>query len=940
MQLVCRPLSCVVQLVAVWLLAVSAGAQGVGGGIVGTVTDGTQGVLPGVTVTVTGPALMGTRTDVTAADGRYRFTNLPPGSDYLIVFELAGFGSFKREGIRLDVGFTATINATLSPASLEETVVVSGASPVVDVTASRVATHLNADQIATVLVGSRDYAAVMAQVPGVLNTRVDVGGGNATTMQSYRAYGLDGGRGEIEGINSSQFGSGGLLGYSDMEAFDDMAVNTTGNSAETPVSGTFVNVVSKSGGNTYRGSAYADYQQDGFGTTNIDDDLIARGLTSRGDVDVHDLNKFKMFRDLSANAGGYIVKDKLWWFGAVRHSRLDRRYPVLIDDIAITTIPAYTGKLTYNMTQSHKLVAFYTWSNKIFKNYGVGDGATARIVTADALIDERYPIATMSFTYEAILGRTVALTLRAGHWGDFGDYKGKGQNQRYDDAGANRIYGTIPTRFDERDRPQANGSLSYFKDGWGGSHSFKVGGEFQHEQQKYSTTAFGPNNTVLYLNNNVPTQVDVYLVPNATRAVGRTKSVYLTDSWRTSERLTLNLGVRFDQYTNYVPDQVGPQGYQFPQVDGPKFNLFAPRIGGVFSLTKDQRTLVKASYGVYWDSPGFTLANQGNPNPNSNFTRYEWVNPNPRYNSEGLPIYEGPQQNGRVISVSGARADFSPAVTYDPDLRDQYAHSASVFVEREIGANFGVRTGLVWNGVRNPRTIVNVNQPFDAFNQPVSVPNPGPDGVVSTGDDGAAVTAYNLDPRFLGLPVSQVVKTGYVTDSDFYTWEITATRRQSRRWSLLASFSNMWSRQGITALTPNALINTTDGRDAVTEWQARLSSNLQLWRGIEVTPMLRAQAGRPYAPTFIARLNYQSNVPIYASPKGDQRNDNVVVFDVRLAKAFLSGQGKKLRGFLDVYNITNTNAVQDMTVSYGSNFMRPSLISGPRIARVGVRFEF
>ena len=155
-------------------------------------------------------------------------------------------------------------------------------------------------------------------------------------MQQYRAYGLDGGRGEIEGINSSQFGSQGLLGYSDMEAFDDMAVNTTGNSAETPVSGTFINVVSKSGGNTYHGSAYVDYQQEEFGATNIDDDLIARGLTSSGDVDVHDLNKFDLFRDVSANVGGFIIKDKLWWFGAVRHTQLNRPYPVLIDDIAIT----------------------------------------------------------------------------------------------------------------------------------------------------------------------------------------------------------------------------------------------------------------------------------------------------------------------------------------------------------------------------------------------------------------------------------------------------------------------------------------------------------------------------------------------------------------------------------------------------------------------------
>ena len=115
MQWMAQRLSFAVQLAAILLLAASAAAQGVGGGIVGTVSDQTQGVLPGVTVTVTGPALMGTRSDVTAPDGSYRLPNLPPGSDYTVVFELAGFGTFKREGIRLDVGFTATINATLVP---------------------------------------------------------------------------------------------------------------------------------------------------------------------------------------------------------------------------------------------------------------------------------------------------------------------------------------------------------------------------------------------------------------------------------------------------------------------------------------------------------------------------------------------------------------------------------------------------------------------------------------------------------------------------------------------------------------------------------------------------------------------------------------------------------------------------------------------------------
>jgi hypothetical protein len=923
---------CGVLLGVVLFMPRSAFAQA-GGSIIGTVTDQTQGVLPGVTVTVSGPALMGTRTDVTDAEGKYRVPALPPGSDYVVVFELQGFATVKREGIRLDVGFTATINHTMNPAGVVETVTVSGASPVVDATASQVATHLNAEQITRTLVGSRDYAAVMSQMPGVVNQRVDVAGTNATTMQGFRAYGLNGGRGEIEGINSSQFGSGGLLGYSDMESYEDMAVNVVGNGAATNVAGAYVNVVSKSGGNTYHGQYYIDYQKDSFGTHNIDDALIARGLVGTGVVGVRDLNTFKLFRDISANLGGFIKKDKLWWFGAVRHTRLSRAYPVLIDDIATTNIPVYTGKLTYNLTPNQKITAYGTHANKIFFNYGVG----SEIVTSDALIDEKYPNYVYAFTYESLLGRAAILTLRTGHWGDYGDYKGKGQVQRYSDTGANRLYGTIPTRIDQRDRPQLNGSLTYFKDGWAGSHSFKFGGEFQHEQQQFTTSVV--NNLILYLNNGAPTFVEQYLSPNFTRIVGRDTGAYANDSWRFSKRVTVNLGLRFDRYRNFVPEQLGPQGHEFPLIEGPLWNNWAPRAGVVVALTDDGKTLIKANYGKYWENPGFTLSNLFNPNPNNNFTRYNWINPTPKLNAQGLPIYEGPQQLGTVVSVTGARADFTPAVRPASNLENQYTPQASVYFEREMAANFGVRTGFVWNGVRNQRATVNINQPFDAFNQPVNVANPGPDGRIGTSDDGPSLTAYNLDPAYVNLPVVQEIRNGILRDTDYYTWEITATKRQSRRWSLLASFSNLWSREGQTIATPNALINTTDGQDVFSEWQVRLSSTLILSKGIELTPIYRGQAGRPFAPTFTTRLNYNSGVSIKAAPRDQNATDTVNVFDVRAQKVFRLAR-KSIRGFVDLYNIFNTNAVQEETTSYGGNYLRPSLVSGPRIARVGIRFEF
>jgi hypothetical protein len=933
-RLIAIPVMAFVILLGSLLVPRPVSAQG-GGSIIGTVADQTQAVLPGVTVTVSGPALMGTRTDVTDEEGKYRLPALPPGSDYVIVFELPGFSTVKRDGIRLDVGFTATINTTMNPAGVVETLTVSGSSPVVDITTSRVATHLDSEQITRTLVGSRDYAAVMSQMPGVLNQRVDVAGANATTMQSYRAYGLNGGRGEIEGINSSQFGSGGLVGYSDMESFDDMAVNVVGNSAETNVPGAYVNVVSKSGGNTYHGQYYVDYQSDKFGAHNIDDALIARGLVGSNVVAVRDLDTFKTFRDASANLGGFILKDKLWWFGAVRNTLQSRAYPVLIDAIATTKIPVYTGKLTYNMTPKQKVTAYVTHANKIFPNYGVG----SQIVTADALIDEQYPNYVYAFSYEALLGRTAIVTLRAGHWGDYGDYKGKGQNQRYSDTGANRLYGTIPIRIDQRDRPQVNGSLALFKDGWAGSHSFKFGGEFQHEQQKYTTAVV--NNLILYLNNNVPTFAEVYLSPNFTRVVGRDTGAYANDSWKLSKRLTVNLGLRFDRYRNYVPKQLGPQGHQFPQIEGPLWNNWGPRAGFVYSLTEDGKTLLKASYSKYWENPGFTLSSLFNPNPNNNFTRYNWIDPNPKYNAQGLPIYEGPQQLGSIVSISGARADFQPSVTPAPDLENQYTPQVSAYFEREVAANFGIRTGFVWNGIRNQRAVANINQPFAAFNQSVTGANPGPDGKVGTADDGPSVTAYNLDPSYLALPVVQQIQNVVVRDTDYYTWEITATKRQLNHWSLLASFSNLWSREGQTILTPNDLIHTTNGRDVFSEWQIRLASTLILTKGIEITPMYRGQAGRPFAPTFQTRLNYNSGVTIKAGLRGDYATDIVHVFDVRAQKVFRFGEkGMNIRGFVDLYNIFNTNAVQEETTSYGSNYLRPSLISGPRIARVGIRFEF
>ncbi len=188
-------------------LSTSAFAQGGGasstGTIQGRVSDSQGAVLPGVTVTATSPAALGAQTTVTSETGNYRFPAVPPGN-YEVTFELAGFNTLKREGIAISLGFTANVNVELALATLQETVTVSGASPVIDTSASRVQQNFKMEQLQSIPNG-RDMWALLAVTPGVAMNRVDVGGNRAGTQQGYAAYGQTGQvRVLIEGINSTE----------------------------------------------------------------------------------------------------------------------------------------------------------------------------------------------------------------------------------------------------------------------------------------------------------------------------------------------------------------------------------------------------------------------------------------------------------------------------------------------------------------------------------------------------------------------------------------------------------------------------------------------------------------------------------------------------------------------------------------------------------------
>src|SRR5262245_4842698 len=300
----------------VLMLASAAGAQTTSattGAMNGTVTDNTTAVLPGVTVTISSPAMMGTRTDVTNAQGQYRFAAVAPG-EYRITFELPGFANVVRDGVRVTLGFTATINAELELATQRETITVVGSSPVVDTQATKVTTNYDAQQMAN-LPNARDYAGLMSTTPAVKVNRIDVGGSTSLSEQNYRVYGIPNqqDRPLVEGMLASEGTS--LLYYTDYGSFAEVSVGAAGNSAEMPGSGVFSQFIAKSGGNTYHGTFYQDYYGKNWSTRNIDDEQIALGVTGGPSLDAKDTNRTTSYHDTNGDLGGYLLKDKLWWYG-------------------------------------------------------------------------------------------------------------------------------------------------------------------------------------------------------------------------------------------------------------------------------------------------------------------------------------------------------------------------------------------------------------------------------------------------------------------------------------------------------------------------------------------------------------------------------------------------------------------------------------------------
>ena len=946
---------CVAALLMILPAASAQTTSGTTGAINGRVLDNTKAVLPGVTVTIASTAQMGTRTTTTNEEGQYRFPAVPPG-EYTITYELQGFAAVMRQGIRVSVGFTATVDVEIGIASVAESVTVTGQAPIVDLSSTELTTTFDKTLLAAIPSGSRDYWSLLATSPSVQVSKFDVGGSAAMTVLPVSVYGLTGQeRPLVEGIiSNSATGGVGFSFYGDYGSFEEVSVSTAGHSAETGSPGLFSNLVSKSGGNTYHGNLYTDYQTGSMQGHNIDGAQIARGLSGGGRLGPEEVNRSEKWRDFNADTGGYLRKDELWWYGSYRLLDFKQWYANYPPEPQHSKGQNFTGKFTYQPSSNDKVIGYVQRTEKLQYNRldAFRLSATAAInIDPSSTWYQDYNSGVWKMEYNRVIGNNAFAEARAGRYWFYFPTERQTEALRFEDTGNNIVTGGNRNRYQDRARPQVLGSVSYFKDNLVGVHNLKVGGNVFSEYQVNRDEGF-PEQVVHVLNNGSPIEVWLTEPGGATDSLF-VHSAYVTDTWQLPKRLTLNLGLRYDRFRSHTPESVHPVSRwnrteaRFPAADKLiLWNLFAPRVGASYALTGDGRNVLKFNYAKYWYDPGFGLAGNLNPNPGLWNRRFAWTDPNRN------GVYDVGEE-GRLIANSGGTA----STALDPNLQDQYANEVAAWYERQLGGTLGVRGGVIWRGSRQAYASINRNRPYDAFNVPITIPDPGPDGRVGTADDGRGIPGFNLAPQYVGTPSINVTTNLPNADADFLTYEFTATKRVSHRWSLVATYSFMQNwfngnqypeaqspntiRTNNLPQTPNDLIQTDGkGRFEFTTWSAKLISTFELPKGVRLAATVREQSGIPYGRTFDYTGTNFGTVRVLAEPMNTNRQRDVVITDMRVEKELKVAGRLRASGVFDIFNLFNSNAEERISWNAGSSFLRPLQVIPPRVARVALKLTY
>ena len=967
----CAPVLWAVCCCLVFTAERDAAAQATAGSIIGQVTDESRGVLPGVTVTARSPSLqVPAVTGVSDANGEYRLTPLPIGT-YSVEYELPGFQTVRREDIRLTVGFAAKIDVVLTVGGLQETVTVTGESPLVDVTSTSASTQFTREQLEVLPTSRNNISALTAQAPGVRGT-MEVGGNVSFGAPGVRVFGQGAEPWYVlEGIYTTALQTAGGVGnYWDYGAIEEAAVQTLGTNAEVGSRGVFVNAVVKSGGNDFHGSGYGGHMSDRFQADNISDELAAQGIR-RGDRLVH-------LYDLSADLGGRLVRDRVWFYGATRYRDNLREVlgAVKTDGSPGTAHQGQrhvTFKVSYQLNESNRIIGFI--QDSLRKPSVATNQFTDWLSRSTSYLYARTP----KVEWQTVRGTSLVANVQWGHWAYWDNPRfcagaedlGRPCDPAAFDRFTQRITGSPVNEGQvlrySRHHPKA--TVSWYRPNlFLGNHEFKGGIDYMPNRGGRGNIGRDSGNYRLIFNNGAPLEIETWNYPTFPKQHIDYLGAYVQDTWSVGRRLTLNLGLRYGRDNSYIPescrDAAAPPGdVVFPAAcyERTQFrvlNTMSPRLRAAYDIGGNGRMVIKGGWGRYNQIHIIDPDIQG-ADPNEQITAtFRWRDLNGNRDYDAGEVNWDPNGSdfigGSGVAAIGSLGGGVNQIP-NPNEREPKTDEFSLSLERQVMRTMAVRVTGVYSRTFDVYRLANLRRPPEVWTTAIRRPDPGPDGVVGNVDDpGNTITFFTYPEALRGrnFELSTLINDPAATQT-YKSIELALSRRMANRWQMAASYSATKTDNPIVeglnpdefGLTNRAGPNNPNAEifaaNRTWEWLGRVSGAYLFPWDVTVSANFEHRSGAPWArQVLFTGVPILSSLTLRVEPIGAQRLPNLNMLDVRVEKAFQLPRGHRLKAQVNTYNLMNFNTVTGVTVRSGPSFLRPTGVLPPRNIEFAASYTF
>ncbi|MBI4471270.1 MAG: TonB-dependent receptor [Acidobacteria bacterium] len=921
------------------VLPAVAHAQLATGTITGTVQDRTNAVIPGANVILATPGVIGgSQQSVTDERGLYQFIRLVPGT-YTVRAELPGFRAAVHEGIVVNAQVTVRVDLVLEVGELTDTVTVTGEAPLLD-TASVLNQAVLDRAVLDKLPTGNDLWSIGRMVPGVIISKYDIGGSESFQQSGLSSHGSPGGERmfSIDGLNVNWPGNS-IGNYYDTNMFQEMNYQAGGISAESAYGGVVVNMVTKTGTNNVHGS---------FMFTGTNEHLQGRNLTPAlresllksvparalaANPALEPVNKIQGMFEVATSLSGPIIRDHLWFSTSGNINSLNQIATgsynadgtLGIDD---NRIKNFWFKPTWQINDANQLQFTYNRNYK-HRYHRRGSPFTENRAATAQLQDGHTTVLKWSSTLSprAVMDALVGYNIIYFPTGPQPEVK-PGDLSRFDIVTQVLSVAAPTYSYSPGSRAQVSASASYFT----GQHDLKLGYQYERAMNRnvqYSMSHY-PSGMQARFRNGVPDSVILYSTPTDTRRFFSHNAFYIQDKWIPTRKLTLNLGFRIEDTHGWVAAACQSRGAFveercYPKVsDIPNWLDFSPRFGLVYDVFGDGRTAVKIGASRYNTNIG--TGHQGRVDPS---TTAQDTRPWSDRNGDGIPQLD-------ELGL-GTGFDFGQFNRYSPDLKRPYHDEYSITIQQELPAQIVVSAAYYHREIGNEIGSVNVRVPRETY-IPITVTE-----VTS----GRQVTVYNLAPSL--RTARDILWNNFDELDGFYNGvDLTVNKRFSNRWMVMSALSiggNITDTAGTSDRNdPNFTFRRGRASNDVPV-SFKLAGTYEFPLGISLSTNVQHFTGFPEAANVLVT---RASVPtltrtsqrIQVEPAGASRLPDVNLIDISLRKTFRFAERLTVEPALNVYNMGNSNAIQERTTQLGPSYHQVGSILQPRFLKLGVNINF